>query len=137
VRGRSNPGSLVFQFNLPCSLLMDHCRPDGRWADTGSPVAVIQCGKNAITQRYELFKVVKLTSSQGGETVFGIPLFAGCIALTFIIQWLAFIPAYIFHTEKFFDLTGSITYILVTVLAVFASPKVDARSILLLRIISV
>ena len=33
------------------------------------------------------------------------------ILLIFFIQWISFIPAYIFQTEKFFDLTGSITYL--------------------------
>ena len=33
------------------------------------------------------------------------------ILLIFSIQWLCFIPAYIFQTEKFYDLTGSITYL--------------------------
>ena len=33
------------------------------------------------------------------------------ILLIFCIQWLSFIPAYIFQTEKFYDLTGSITYL--------------------------
>ena len=33
------------------------------------------------------------------------------ILLIFSIQWISFIPAYIFQTEKFFDLTGSITYL--------------------------
>jgi steroid 5-alpha reductase family enzyme len=35
------------------------------------------------------------------------------------------------QTEKFFDLTGSITYITITILAVIFSAGVDARSILL------
>ncbi len=33
------------------------------------------------------------------------------ILLIFCIQWLSFIPAFIFQTEKFYDLTGSITYL--------------------------
>ena len=33
------------------------------------------------------------------------------VILIFCIQWISFIPAYYFQTEKFFDLTGSITYI--------------------------
>ena len=33
------------------------------------------------------------------------------ILLIFSIQWICFIPAYIFQTEKFFDLTGSLTYL--------------------------
>ena len=33
------------------------------------------------------------------------------ILLIFFIQWVSFIPAFIFQTEKFYDLTGSITYL--------------------------
>ena len=33
------------------------------------------------------------------------------IFLIFCIQWVGFIPAFIFQTEKFYDLTGSITYL--------------------------
>jgi steroid 5-alpha reductase family enzyme len=73
--------------------------------------------------------------SQGGATVAGIPVFALCVALAFLIQWLVFIPAYLLQSEKFFDLTGSITYILVTVIAVLLSPVVDGRSILLLGLV--
>ena len=45
-----------------------------------------------------------------------LPLVKNLILLIFSIQWISFIPAYIFQTEKFFDLAGSITY-LTTVLA--------------------
>ena len=33
------------------------------------------------------------------------------ILLIFSIQWICFIPAFIFQTEKFFDLMGSVTYL--------------------------
>ena len=33
------------------------------------------------------------------------------ILLIFCIQWVSFIPAFVFQTEKFYDLTGSITYL--------------------------
>ena len=35
------------------------------------------------------------------------------ILFAFIIQWILFIPAYLFQTEKFFDISGSFTYIFV------------------------
>jgi steroid 5-alpha reductase family enzyme len=35
------------------------------------------------------------------------------VVLAFLIQWIAFIPAYVFQTEKFYDLTGSLTYLTV------------------------
>jgi steroid 5-alpha reductase family enzyme len=75
--------------------------------------------------------------SQGGALVFGVPLFAFSVGLAFLIQWLAFIPAYLLQTERFFDLTGSLTYISVTIIAVLLGPVVDGRSILLLALVVV
>ena len=43
----------------------------------------------------------------------GIDLVFRAVVIAFLIQWLAFIPAYVFQTEKFYDLTGSITYLCV------------------------
>lgn len=40
-----------------------------------------------------------------------LPLVKNLILLIFFIQWISFIPAFIFQTEKFYDLTGSITYL--------------------------
>jgi steroid 5-alpha reductase family enzyme len=71
-----------------------------------------------------------IAGSQGGSRVAGIPVFALLIGLTFLIQWLVFIPAYWRQTEKFFDLTGSLTYITVSTLALFLSGGVDGRAIL-------
>jgi len=78
---------------------------------------------------------VAFAGSQGGASAFGIPIFAFSVGLVFLIQWLAFIAAYLLQTEKFYDLTGSITYISVTILAVLLSPVVDGRSILLLALV--
>lgn len=41
------------------------------------------------------------------------------ILFIFIIQWLAFLPACYFKTERFYDLTGGLTYTLVIVAALF------------------
>jgi len=79
--------------------------------------------------------LVALAGSQHGTLIFGVPVFALSVGLAFLIQWLAFIPAYILQTEKFFDLTGSLTYISVTVFAVFSSAGVDGRAILLAALV--
>ncbi len=81
--------------------------------------------------------VIAWAGSQGGYTVYGMPIFALCVALAFIIQWIAFIPAYINQTEKFYDLTGSIAYLAVVWLAVLLTPVVDARAWLLLAMVSI
>jgi steroid 5-alpha reductase family enzyme len=78
---------------------------------------------------------VAAAGSQGGATVWGIPVFALCIALAFVVQWVAFVPAYLLQTERFYDITGSLTYITVTVLAVLLSPAADARSAVLLVLV--
>lgn len=78
---------------------------------------------------------VAWAGSQGSTQVSSLPLFALVVGAAFLIQWLVFIPAYIRQTEKFFDLTGSLTYISVTLLAVLLSPVVDGRSILLLALV--
>ncbi|HSR31807.1 MAG TPA: DUF1295 domain-containing protein [Anaerolineae bacterium] len=78
---------------------------------------------------------VAWAGSQGGASVSGIPIFALSVGLAFLIQWLAFIPAYLLQTEKFLDLTGSITYVAVAAIAVLLSPVVDGRSILLLALV--
>jgi steroid 5-alpha reductase family enzyme len=80
---------------------------------------------------------VAVAGSQGGSTVSGLPVFAVCVALAFVIQWVAFVPAYLLQTERFFDLTGSLTYIVVTVVAVLLAPAADGRSILLLVMVVV
>lgn len=72
-----------------------------------------------------------LAGSQNGAVVGGIPLYALGVAIAFAINWIAFIPAFINRTEKFYDLTGSITYITVVVIALLLSPVRDARTWLL------
>jgi steroid 5-alpha reductase family enzyme len=78
-----------------------------------------------------------IAGSQGGAKVSGLPIFVACIVLAFLIQWIAFIPAYLQQTEAFYDLTGSLTFLSVTILAVVLSPVRDARSYLLLALISI
>ena len=48
-----------------------------------------------------------------------LPLVKNLILLIFSIQWISFIPAYIFQTEKFFDLIGSITYLTTVIAALY------------------
>ena len=78
---------------------------------------------------------IAYAGSQGSVEVFGLPLFALCVGLAFLIQWVAFIPSYLNKTEKYYDLTGSITYFTVTIVAVTLSPSPDMRSFLLLGLI--
>ena len=51
----------------------------------------------------------------------GVNLVGHLMIMIFIIQWIAFIPAFIFKTEKFYDLTGSITYIAAISFSLYAT----------------
>ncbi|HQZ00740.1 MAG TPA: DUF1295 domain-containing protein [Propionicimonas sp.] len=69
--------------------------------------------------------------SQGGATVSGLAVFAVAVAAAFVIQWIVFVPSYLARTERFFDLTGSATYIVVTLGILAFSGSWDARRVLL------
>lgn len=75
--------------------------------------------------------LVAMAGSQNGAVFAGIPVFALTVGLAFIIQWLVFVPSFLYQTEKYFDLTGSLTYISLTTFAFLVTPGVDLRSTLL------
>ncbi len=58
-----------------------------------------------------LFSAVAFLFSYSIAYLTGIGIVKNAVLLAFIIQWLLFIPAYLFQTEKFYDVSGSITYI--------------------------
>lgn len=74
--------------------------------------------------------LVALAGSRGGATVAGIPVLAIAVAAAFVTQWVVFVPSFLRRTERFFDLTGSLTYITITALALLLTPGVDARGLL-------
>jgi len=76
-------------------------------------------------------------ASQGSATYAGVPVFALCAVLAFSVQWLAFIPAYRSQTEKYYDLTGSFTYLRAVTLALVLSGTLDLRSQLLALCVAV
>lgn len=80
---------------------------------------------------------IALAGSQNGLEVAGIPIFALEVALAFIIQWIVFIPSFLNSTEKFFDLTGSITYLTVVITALVFAGEYDTRSVLLTILIGI
>lgn len=69
--------------------------------------------------------------------VFGISFFVAtltkleivenAILLAFLIHWLFFIPAFLLKTEKFFDLTGSLTYISIMVYVVYTKNNLQEQ----------
>ena len=73
--------------------------------------------------------LIALAGSQNGALWMGLPLFALCCGIAFIVQWFLFIPAYVFQTERYFDLAGSLTYISLVLVALYLSGVRDPRSL--------
>jgi steroid 5-alpha reductase family enzyme len=68
------------------------------------------------------------------------PVLLWCALAAFAIQWVAFVPAYLTRSERFYDLTGSLSYLTVTlgalgVTAVYRA--LDLRSILIASLVVV
>jgi len=72
--------------------------------------------------------LVSWAGSDGGDRFGILPVFALCGALAFAVNWAVFIPSAISRTEHYYDLTGGITYITVTAVAVLLSRPLDLRS---------
>jgi len=52
--------------------------------------------------------------------ILGFNSFKFLISMAVLIQFVIFLPSFLFQTEKFYDLTGSLTYISVTSIAYFS-----------------
>ncbi len=73
--------------------------------------------------------LIAIAGSNNSLSYAGIPLFMLCASVAFALHWLGFIPAYIFQTEHYFDLIGSISYVATVALAVLLVPSMDLRAL--------
>jgi steroid 5-alpha reductase family enzyme len=81
--------------------------------------------------------LILLAGSQGSLSLQGLPLFAVCGAIGFILHWAIFIPSYAFQTEHYFDLTGSLSYITTVIVAMVLNPSLDIRDLIICAMILV
>jgi steroid 5-alpha reductase family enzyme len=80
---------------------------------------------------------VAAAGSDGSSRVGWVPVFALCALLAYVINWVVFIPSSRAKTEKYFDLTGSVTYLAVTALALLLSDDLDARAVIVAAMVTV
>lgn len=59
------------------------------------------------------------------------------VLLAFLIQWICFMPAYILQTEKFYDLTGSLTYLTLIMFSIFNAGSLGFASLIVCACVSV
>ena len=101
-----------------------------RYAQGNGPGLPFPAGDSAVRGRH------RLGGSQGGQRVGGVPVFALCGVLCFALNWLVFIHAYSAQTERYFDLTGSLTYLAAIACAVALGNR-DPRALLLALLVGV
>lgn len=79
--------------------------------------------------------LIAWAGSDGGERAGTLPVFAICAALAFSINWLVYLPSAIAKTEHYYDLTGGISYLVVTICALLLSGEPDMRDVLVAAMI--
>lgn len=79
---------------------------------------------------------VTAAAGAGGIRMGAVPVVAVCSMAALAINWVVYVPSYLARTERFYDLTGSLTYLCVVALAlVFGNG--DPRSVLLAALIAI
>jgi steroid 5-alpha reductase family enzyme len=91
----------------------------------------------AIAGALLLAGAIAWAGSQTGIRVGGIPLFAVAAAFAFVTQWVVFLPSYMAQTERYYDLTGSLTYLTLVIATLLLAGSFDGRSIVLTLLVSV
>lgn len=70
-----------------------------------------------------LSAVLNVAGSEQSYKVAGLPIITLCTVWIFTLQWLVFVPSYLAQTEKYFDITGSLTFISTCAIALWFHPN--------------
>jgi steroid 5-alpha reductase family enzyme len=87
-----------------------------------------------------LISVLSFAISYGIAHLTGSVIVKNAVLLAYVIHWIAYIPAYVFQTEKFYDLTGSVTYLSVVwfvFLSTYQSISLNFGNLILALLISI
>ena len=75
--------------------------------------------------------LIAVAGSEGSVNFNGVALFAICASISYVLHWIIFIPSFIYQTEHYFDLTGSISYLTGIGVAFYLNPSVDPRDLII------
>ena len=87
-----------------------------------------------------LISVLSFAISYGIAHLTGSVIVKNAVLLAYVIHWIAYLPAYVFQTEKFYDLTGSVTYLSVVwfvFLSTYQSISLNFGNLILVLLISI
>ena len=82
-----------------------------------------------------LGSIISTLGGDGGEELGGLPTFAWLVIIAFVVNIAVFVPSFLAKTEHYYDLTGSLTYLTVTLVALATTTDRDLRTVLLAAMI--
>lgn len=77
-----------------------------------------------------LGSIISTLGGDGGEELGGLPTFAWLVIIAFGVNIAVFVPSFLAKTEHYYDLTGSLTYLTVTLVALITAEDRDLRTVL-------
>ena len=85
--------------------------------------------------------IIALGGSHNSMTYSGYPILFFCLSASFLVHWIIFIPSFLAKTEKFYDITGTLAYLitlyLASVLTSYSSgASLEPRTLIIIGMVS-
>lgn len=85
--------------------------------------------------------IIALGGSHNSMSYNGYPILFFCLSASFLVHWIIFIPSFLAKTEKFYDITGTLAYIitlyLASVLTSYSSgASLEPRTLIIIGMVS-
>ena len=93
-----------------------------------------------VTIVFTIGLAIAYACSIGALSYNGLPVIICCMLVSFLVHWMAFIPSYVFRTEKYYDICGTLAYVLVSLTAIYLTTSalessLHTRSILVIFLV--
>ena len=85
--------------------------------------------------------IIAFGGSHNSMTYNGYPILFFCLSASFLVHWIIFIPSFLAKTEKFYDITGTLAYLitlyLASVLTSYSSgASLEPRTLIIIGMVS-
>ena len=85
--------------------------------------------------------IIALGGSHNSMSYNGYPILFFCLSASFLVHWIIFIPSFLAKTEKFYDITGTLAYLitlyLASVLTSYSSgASLEPRTLIIIGMVS-
>ena len=85
--------------------------------------------------------IIALGGSHNSMNYNGYPILFFCLSASFLVHWIIFIPSFLAKTEKFYDITGTLAYLitlyLASVLTSYSSgASLEPRTLIIIGMVS-